>query len=295
MTLPSRPLGKFQDSVSTAIAFMLLSTLLLSIMQALVRHLGQDMHAFQITFLRSVTGVLFMLPFMIRNGQSLLVTRRPGMHALRSALLAFSTFAFFYGLSVVPLAEATVLSLVGVLFGSVAAVIFLGEPMHRRRWLASIMGFAGVLIILRPGFVSPSFGAYAILLSSLTWGLALVVVKELSRTDSPATIIGWSVILMSMISLVFAVPVWRWPTSMEWILGGLIGATATAGHFAMTKSLQLADATIVLPLNFTRLIWAILIGFVVFAEVPDLPTLAGAVLICACVVYVSRGEPPAAK
>ena len=100
----------------------------------------------------------------------------------------------------------------------------------------------------------------------------------------------WSVILTSVISFAFAFPVWRWPEPMEWALGIFIGATGVAGHFAMTRSLQLADATVVLPLNFTRLIWAAAIGLVVFGEVPDRWTVAGAVLIAASVAYVARRE-----
>lgn len=278
------------SDVVTAILVMLLSTLFLSVMQALVRYIGDDMSAIQVTFLRSIFGLIFILPFLVGKGRAGLVTHRPGLHALRGVLIAVSTVTFFWGLARVPLAEATVLSLVGIIFGSVGAVIFLGEPMRWRRWLAVGVSFLGTLVILRPGLIEPSLGAYAVLLSSITWGLALVVVKELSRTDSSLSIIAWSLILMTVFSFVMTIPVWRWPSLEEWFVGALIGATATAGHFAMTKSLQLADATIVLPLNFTRLIWAALIGYVWFAEVPDVWTWVGSILIAGSVTYISRRE-----
>ena len=291
--LPANPplrSSEASGNIVAAVTLMLASTLFLSVMQALVRHIGQDMHTLQVAFLRSISGLILVIPFVLAAGREIMATRRSGLHWLRAILIAVSTFAFFYGLSKVPLAEATALSFIGIIFGSLAAVVFLREPMLAARWIATIVAFGGVILILRPGYIVPSLGAYMVLFSSLTWGLALIVSKELSRTDAPLSIIAWTLIMMTLVSFVLAVPVWEWPTPEQWVIGTLIGATATAGHFSMTKSLQLADATIVLPLNFTRLIWAVVIGFVVFAELPDGWTIAGSILIVGSVMYLSRAE-----
>ncbi len=269
---------------------MAASTLFLATMQALVRHLGQDIHSFQITFVSSVVG-LTMLALLSRLGKQLLFqSQRRKLLAFRGMLVAGANLTFFFGLTLTPLVEATSLSFVGIVFAVILSVVFLREAMHAHRWISVVVTFAGIIAILRPGYIEASLGAYAVLLASLIWGLALVVSKVLARTESPIVILAWSLIVTSLVSAIFAFPVWTPMTFQQSVQSVLIGICWTAGHLGMTKSLKMYDATVVLPVNCTRLVWAAIIGLLVFREFPDFWTIFGSALIVFAITYLSQSE-----
>ncbi len=270
--------------------FMVLATLALTGMHALVRFLSAEMHAFEITFFRNLFGLLIMAPLMLRAGVEELKSRQPRLHLIRSCFGILAMALWFYGLSVVPIAEATALSFTAAIFGSVAAALVLGERMRLRRWTAVLTGFAGALIILRPGLQSVQPGAWIVLASSVFWALALVTVKKLSSTDSTVCIVAWNSVLLTVFSLPLALPVWVAPNAgqLGWLL--VVGLLATLGHLAMTNAFRLADATAVFPVDFTRLLWASLLGFLLFAEVPDAATWVGGAVIFASTTYITFRE-----
>lgn len=270
--------------------FMLVATLALTCMHALVRYLSAQMHAFEITFFRNLFALFIMAPLMFRAGLEELKSRQPRLQLLRSCFGILAMALWFYGLSLVPLADATALSFTAAIFGSVAASLFLRERMRLRRWTAVITGFIGALIILRPGFHSVEPGAWIVLASSVFWALALVTVKRLSSTDSIVCIVAWNTVLLTLFSLPLALPVWTTPSveQLGWLL--LVGLLATLGHLAMTNAFRLADATAVFPVDFTRLLWASLLGFLLFAEVPDAATWIGGALIFASTTYITFRE-----
>lgn len=267
---------------------MLISTLFLSAMQALVRYLGQAIPAIEIVFFRGLLGLVLMLPLFIKGGVKTLFTLHPKLHLLRGLLGVASIVTWYYGLTRVPIAEATVLSFVGIVFGMLGTVLFLDEKMNLRRMMAMLLCFVGVTIVLRPGFNSIDIGVWAIIFSATLWGMGLVVVKVLSRTDSSFAIVAWAAILITLLSLFPALAVWVWPTLEQygWLL--LIAIFGTLGHLAVTRALSLADASLVLPLDCTRLVWAVLIGIFFFAEHPDVLTLIGSALIVTGVTYIVR-------
>lgn len=270
--------------------FMLLATLALTGMHTLVRFLSAEMHAFEITFFRNLFGLLVMAPLMFRAGLEELKSGQPRLQLLRSCFGILAMSLWFYGLSVVPIAEATALSFTAAIFGSVAAALLLRERMRLRRWTAVVTGFVGALIILRPGFQTVQPGAWIVLASSVFWALALVTVKRLSRTDSIVCIVAWNSVLLTLLSLPLALPVWVTPTTPQigWLM--LIGVLATLGHLAMTNAFRLADATAVFPVDFTRLLWASLLGFLFFAELPDAATWIGGAVIFASTTYITFRE-----
>lgn len=270
--------------------FMLLATLALTCMHALVRFLSVEMHAFEITFFRNLFALLIMAPLMLRAGAEELKSRQPRLQLLRSCFGILAMALWFYGLSVVPIAEATALSFTAAIFGSIAASLFLRERMRLRRWTAVVTGFIGALIILRPGFQSVDPGAWIVLASSVFWALALVTVKRLSTTDSIVCIVAWNTVLLTVFSLPLAIPVWTAPSAEQlgWLF--LIGLLATLGHLAMTNAFRLADATAVFPVDFTRLLWASILGFLLFAELPDAATWIGGALIFASTTYITFRE-----
>jgi drug/metabolite transporter (DMT)-like permease len=197
---------------------------------------------------------------------------------------------WFYGLSIVPLAEATALSFTNAIFASLGAVIFLRERMGIRRWAAVVVGLVGALIILRPGEAAVSVGAVIVLVAAACWGGGTVIIKRLSRTDSAVTIALWMATMMIVVSAIPAWLVWIWPTpgQLAWLL--LIGALASIGTLAYTQALKLAEATLIIPTDYTRMVWASAIGFFAFGEIPDSWTWAGGFLIIGSTVYIALRE-----
>lgn len=269
---------------------MLLATLALTGMHTIVRYLSADMHPFQITFFRNLFSLVVMAPLMLRAGVDELKSAQPRLHLLRSCIGFLAMVLWFYALSVVPVAEATALSFTTAIFGSIAAYLFLGESMRLRRWTAVIFGFIGALVILRPGHEAVAPGAWMVLASSIFWALALVTVKHLSRTDSTVCIVAWNAVLLTLFSIPIAVPVWTAPSTIQLLWLGLVGLLATLGHLAMTTAFRVADATAVFPMDFSRLLWASLLGYLVFAEVADVGTWAGAAIIFASTTYITLRE-----
>jgi drug/metabolite transporter (DMT)-like permease len=275
---------------TAGILLMLLATMLLTVMQSLVRYIGQEIHPFEVAFFRNLFGGLILVPYFWRHGLIRLATSRPGMHLLRGVMGTFSMLTWFYGLAHVPLAEATALSFIGIVFGSIGAVIYLGETMRLRRWTAVAVSFTGVIVMLRPGFADIDLGLWAVLVSSVTWGLALVVVKNLLRTDSAICVVAWTSVSLLILTFIPMMTVWSRPSGTQLLVMAVIGVIATAGHLAVTQSLKLADVTTVLPLDFTRLVWAVAIGVIAFAEFPDPHSIAGSVLIVLGAAYIVRRE-----
>lgn len=251
----------------------------LSAMHAIVRFLSPSVHPFELAFFRSLFGFIVILPLLLRGGINSVRTHQPRLQMLRGVVSIAAMMSWFYGLSMVPLAEATALSFTNVIFGSLAAIIFLREKMTMARGIAVFIGFVGVLVILRPGFVQMDIGVVCVLFSALCWGCSVVIVKQLGRTDAAVSIVAWVGIQLSILSLPFALSVWVWPTMEEWLWLSLLGTLATIGHLCMVQGLKLTDAMTIFPLDFTRLIWASLFGLFIFSESPDVWTFVGAGII----------------
>lgn len=269
---------------------MATSTLFLATMQALVRHLGQDIHSFQITFVSNVVGLISLAVLSKFRKQRLFQSQRKKLLIIRGLVVAIANLVFFFGLTLTPLVEATSLSFVGIVFAVILSVVFLREVMNSHRLISVIVAFVGIVAILRPGYIEASLGAYAVLLSSIFWGLALVVLKILARTETPIVILMWSIVITILVSAICAIPVWTPLTFLQSVEIVLIGICWTIGHLSMTKSLKMYDATVVLPVNCTRLVWAAVIGLLIFQEFPDFWTIFGSVLIVFAIVYLSQSE-----
>ena len=273
-----------------AAAFMLLSTALLSCMHAMVRHVSQELHPFEIAFFRNLFGLLAVLPLLLRAGPGGFRTQRPWLQVARGVIGMGAMLGWFYGLSVTPIATATALSFTAAIFASLGAVVILGEKLRLRRWTAIIFGFIGALIVLRPGVEALSVGAAVIIFSSLCWGTNMVIVKRLSQTDNTVSIVLWMSLMMTLLSIFPALPVWQWPSpeALFWLL--VLGFLATGGHLAMITALRLADTTTIMPLDYTRLIWTSLIGYWLFSETPDLWTWLGGSVIFTSSAYITYRE-----
>ncbi len=285
-TLPKRDQADGLSPTVKAILLMVLSTALLAAMHAMVRGLSEHMHPFEVVFFRNLFGLVAVLPLLARGGLAVMRTRQPKLQILRSLTGIGGMMTWFYALSVVPIATATALSFMAAIFASLGAVVFLGERMRLRRWSAVLVGLVGALLVVRPGLAGFNPWAFLVLASTVMWGTSIVIVKQLGRTDSTVCIVAWMGIMMTVLSLPPALLVWTPPSAEEllWLL--LVGTLATLGHLSMTKALKLAEATAVMTVDYTRLIWASVIGYLAFGEIPDAWTWAGGSLIFASGLYI---------
>lgn len=270
---------------------VLISTFAFSGMHAVIRHLSSDLHPFEIAFFRNLFGLFALAPFFWRHGLTrMLGTQRLPLHALRGVLQIFGMFMFFYGVSLTPLAKVSALSFTAPLFATIGAVIFLGEKIRARRITALVLGFIGALVILRPGAVALDTGALLILGSSAIWSVALLMIKALSRTESSVTLTAYMGLVMTPLSFLVAVFFWQWPKPEEYFWFCIMGGLGTIGHVLLAQALKEAEATAVLPVDFTRLIWASLLGFMLFGQIPELWTWIGGTIIFASTTYIAFRE-----
>ena len=273
-----------------SILLMIISTISFAIMNASIRHVAQELEPMMVVFFRNFLGLIVLAPFFIRHGLAPLRTERIGLHWVRAGLNLFAMAAFYIGLSLTPLAEATALAFTAPLFAVLLAICFLGEKVGLRRWTAIAIGFAGALIILRPGLEAVEVGALAVLSSAIIWSGTLIVIKVLSRTDSSLTITAYMALLLAVLSLPVALFYWQTPTFAQFLLLTLIAITGTLGQYTLVEALSGADAQVVMPLDFMRLLWTALLGFLLFQEVPDIFVFLGAVMIVASATYVAVRE-----
>ncbi len=271
-------------------AWMMGGTIGAAVMLAAVRHVSTELHPFVVAFFRNFLGVLVVCPWFLRDGLAPLRTQRLGLHALRATFNLFAMLAFFYAVSTVPLARLTSLGFTAPLWITLLAVLLLGEVVRLRRWTAILCGFAGTMVILRPGVDAVDLGSLLVLGSSFVWACAVIVTKVLSRSDSAVTITSYMVLLMAPLSLVPALFVWQWPSPSQLLWLTLIGVSGTLAQLMMIQALKEAEISVVMPVDFLKLIWAALLGYLFFAEVPSPYTWAGAAVIFASSYALVRIE-----
>ena len=289
------PIPAVFTGTSGALILAVASTAIFATMHALVRHVSGTMHPFEIAFFRSIFGLAAVAPLMWRVGPSVFVSRNPRLLAIRGVLAGLSLMTWFYGLSIVPIATATALSFTSVIFASIGAAVFLKERMRFRRWTAVVLGFAGVLVIVRPGLTVFEPGSLVIVLAAVLWGAGIVLVKTIARTDETVTIVAWTAMWLIVATAIPAWIVWITPTFIQlaWLV--LIGVLGTIGTFAWTQALKTADASLVIPTDFVRLVWAGAIGLVAFGEIPDRWMWVGAALIIGSTLYIGLREAKLAR
>ena len=264
-------------------------------MSVTIRLAARDVDPLEIVFFRNVFNLIFMTPWFIKIGFARLRTDRFGLHCFRTASSLTSRFLWFTALTLLPLAEATSLSFTAPLFATVGAAIFLAEDVRLRRWLAVVLGFVGTLIILRPGLEVVTPGALLMLAGSVFVATSILLVKVLSRTESPNTMVLMVALIATPISAIPLFWVWEMPQGITWVWLACVGAAATGGHLCFNRAMVSADASAVLPYEYTRLIFVALMGFFLFSEVPDAWTWVGSLVIFGAGIYIANREIAARK
>jgi len=269
---------------------MVLSTVGFSLMHAQVRYLSSELHPLQIVFFRNFFGFVLFLPLILRSGLSFLKTERLPMHFLRATLNVMTMAAFFMALSMSPLAKVNALAFTAPLFTAVLSVLILGERFRARRWTAIAFGFIGAMVIIRPGVSVIDLGSIYTLTSAFIWGMTMIVIRSLGRTESSMTTTGYMVIFLSMLSLGPALYVWQTPQGTAWAILALLAVTGTGAQILLAEALRTAETTAILPFDFMKIVWASALGYIMFAEIPTIYVFIGAFIIFFSGFYVAYRE-----
>ena len=263
-------------------------------LNALMRHLGQDVPAFQSQFLRYFFGLVVLLPLFVRHG---LLAYRPhavGGQFIRGAMHTAGLCLWFVALPKIPLADMTAIGFTTPLFIMLGAWLVFREAMRWERWLATALGFVGVLVVVGPklSFTASGPGLYhlVMLASAPLFAASFLITKALTRYETTGTILVWQSITISLYSLPLAWAVWQPLSAGQWFAFGLCGLLGSAGHYCLTQSFKVADISATQSAKFLDLVWAAAVGYAVFSEVPTWSTIAGSVLISAATIWVTRRE-----
>ena len=281
------------DTVSPSVRGIILavaSGAFFASMHGSVRFLSQELDAMEIAFFRAFFGFLFFVPLIYKTKCRVLYTKRLSLHLLRGCFNGASLLLWFTALSLVPLGDATALSLTGPLFVGIGAMFFLGETVKGARWTALGIGFIGALVILRPGFQEVNLGMILVLISMVFVTFSKLIAKALARTDEPSTIVTYLSLTMMVPSSIALLFVWKMPTTEQFLVMIIIGFLASCGHLLLTTAYKIADLSAVEPVVFSRLVWAAIVGWFLFGEFPGLWVWLGGALIVAGSTWLSRHE-----
>ena len=303
---PSRALGG--DSVLRAVLYMALAVALFPFLNASVKYLGRRYPMPEIFWVRYAGHLVYCLfLFMPRHGSAIFVTRRPGVQAWRSLLLFGASAFYFLGLLTVALPTASAIAFVGPIIVTAVSVPMLGERVGPRRWTAVILGFVGALIIIRPGAEVVQWGAILVLLDALCYAIYQVLSRKVGSVDPAEVSITYAGIGGFVIStLILPFSELRLPASLvDWLVFATLGLWGLLGHYFVVKAVQWGSASLVAPVGYGELIGSTLLGYLLFAEFPDIWTWIGAAIIVASGLYITfrehrlqrigrnaRGRPP---
>ncbi len=270
--------------------WMTLAAISMTTMAVLVRHLAAEIHPIEIGFFRMLLGIGFLVPLMVREGPRALHSSSHRFFFGRSILTVIFLMTFFPGVALMEIADAQALTFTEPLFGAVLAIMFLGEPVRAPRIAAVLVGFAGALIILRPGFEVIGTGAVLMLIAALASAFGNTINKFTTRTDSPNTIVFYHAIYSTPLIFIAALFVWTWPTAEQFLWLLAIAGLGTVNQQAFSRAFAAADASMVLPFHFLRLPFGAALGYLVFAELPDIWVWIGAAVIFAATLVLARRE-----
>lgn len=269
------------------------------VLNALMRALAQSVDPLQSQFLRYAMGLAVLLPMVLLRGPANYRPKDIVGQFWRGGAHSAGLVLWFLALPRIPLADMTAIGFTTPLFIMIGARIFFGEPMHWERWLATALGFAGVLIVVGPllglggaGVGGPAGGVWhlVMLASAPLFAASFLITKALTRQETASVIIVWQAITVSLISLPLAL--WNWGpiTPTQWFGFGVCGLLGSAGHYCLTRSFAAADISATQSAKFLDLVWSAFFGFLIFGDIPTETTLLGGSVIAAATLWVARRE-----
>lgn len=288
--MPKQP--RRTEHPSLGILYMLFAFVMFTGIDTLSKLMGQDgYHPVQISWGRLVIQLILLLPFVMRTGfKQVVSTGHPYMQTVRGIVMIIAAIAFVAGLETLPLATMTSINFVSPFLITILSIFFLKEHVGYHRWVAIAIGFTGALIVIRPGAGAFDIGALYALTAALAWAVGVVTTRYVQREDNALTTIFYTVAIGTVVSSFIVAPYWK-PiegNALYYLVG--IGLLSTAGQLLMIASLRHAEPSVVAPFTYTQLIWATLIGYVVFGDFPDSWTWIGSGIIIASGLYVWHRE-----
>ena len=283
-----------QHRFAAAAALMLASTTFFGLMAVTIRLASASLPTFEIAFFRNAFGLLALMPVLLYGGASLR-TRQLPRYLLRSVIGIGSMLAGFWAIGHLPLSQAISLSYSTPLFVTIAAVIWLGEEVRRRRWAAVIVGFLGVLLIVRPWSSAFSAGSLVAVLAAVLSAVVAIQIKQLSRVDPADTIVFYTYAFWVPLSLLPALFVWQWPHGIVWLWLVLTGLFGTGGQLLWTRALRIGEVSALTPISFMQLPLVAVAGYLLFDETISHWTIAGAAIIFAANAYIAHREVQLAR
>ena len=270
--------------------WILLSTLLFSVMMALVKHAGARLPSVEIVTFRALAQLAILGPMVLRGGFEGFKTTRPGLHLLRAVMAVGAINCTFYALTHMPLADATAISFSRNLFLTLMAILVLGETVGRHRWTALAVGFVGVIMILRPGVDGFEPAALVALAAAVLVAGLGISIRLLSKTEPNVLIMVFPATMTLLVTAPMAAYVWITPTLEELIVLVIMGVVGVAAQGTLVQAFRVGEASALAPMGYVRLVFAVIIGVVVFAEVPDAITIGGSLVIVAGTLYTVHRE-----
>ena len=273
-----------------AIFLIIISIIFGTLMGTFIKLAQEELNVFTTGFLRFFFGFLIITPYILKTKFEVFTTKNLKIHILRSALNLPAMLLGFAALAMLPLEKMTAIHFIVPIIVTILAVIFLKEKIYLYRSIALVIGFLGMLIILRPGIIDISIGIYMALISSLIWSVVIILTKKVSNNDSAITILSHQYVYMSLFSFPLVIYFWDQP-SLKTIIFILCAAiSGTILHIALNHAYKLVDVTMTQPYSFLGLVVSSIIGYFVFSDKPDFYTWLGASVIFCGVLLISYRE-----
>ena len=273
-----------------AIFLIIISIIFGTLMGTFIKLAQEELNVITTGFLRFLFGFLIITPYILKTKFEVFSTKNLKIHVLRSALNLPAMLLGFAALAMLPLEKMTAIHFIVPIIVTILAVIFLKEKIYLYRSIALVMGFLGMLIILRPGIIDISIGIYMALISSLIWSVVIILTKKVSNNDSAITILSHQYVYMSLFSFPLVIYFWDQP-SLKTIIFILCAAiSGTILHIALNHAYKLVDVTMTQPYSFLGLVVSSIIGYFVFSDKPDFYTWLGASVIFCGVLLISYRE-----
>ena len=262
---------------------------------AMIRMLSFEIEGVQTAFFRGFFSVLFLIPLIASGRVKPWQSKRLQGHFWRTFMGTCSMVLGFYALAMLPLADATALAFSQPLFSVVLAAVVLHEKVRWRRWTATVVGFIGVLVMVRPGASSLQPGAVVALCNAMSVAVSVLLVRRLSNSETPLMILTQFALFSTLFLVGPAIWFWRWPTPLGWTLAVGVALTATLGQYFWVQAFASGEMSAVAPFDYLRLPFAVFVGWLIWGEMPVIWTYVGAAIVIASALYIAYREATLAR
>jgi drug/metabolite transporter (DMT)-like permease len=261
----------------------------------MIRLLSTQIESVQTAFFRAFLSVLLLLPMIAAGRVKPWRSKRLAGHFWRTAMGTASMVLGFYAVAMLPLADATAIAFSQPLFSVVVAALVAGEKVRWRRWSATAIGFIGVLVMVRPGAGSLQLGALVALANAASVAISIYLVKRLSNSEAPLMILTQFAIFSTLLLAVPAIVVWRWPDFWGWVLALGVALSATVGQYFWVQAFKSGEMSAVAPFEYLRLPFAVLVGWLIWGQMPEIWTYVGAAIVIGSALYIAHREAQLAR